>query len=435
MALKMQQPINAMINNISRDSVFLTESLSDLVSVDPFIRKLYDIYQTVQKEGVAARHMLGIFRSDYLIDDLFKLNQVEINTISVSFVGVGPKISELHCYALKNYKGMDEQLIKDSIPNNASALTIAQTLADAHATYSQNEAAILVLIEDNVVNILDQKFVEWNTKNINGNIKFFRRSFRDLNGNISLGPNKELLLSVNTHMQTNETVEIAIVYFRTAYTTINFDYENSWTVRLLIEQSKAIKCPSIHFQLAGLKKFQTLLCKRPIFDRYLMTTHLQNDIYETFTQFWDVEPNALQMVQRDPDSFVLKSNLEGGGNNFFGEEILPKMKEILDHKQSQAYFLMKYIKTSNYDNYILPTVETVGKRTKDDRSASVKSELGTYGTILVDNNGQILFNRNAGHLIRSKFSFENEAGIMAGSGFLDSPFLVDLDTNCYKITN
>ena len=42
-----------------------------------------------------------------------------------------------------------------------------------------------------------------------------------------------------------------MVYFRSYYSPDHYKDESDWEIRLLIEQSKAIKCPSIQCQLAG----------------------------------------------------------------------------------------------------------------------------------------------------------------------------------------
>lgn len=47
---------------------------------------------------------------------------------------------------------------------------------------------------------------------------------------------------------------IAVVYFRSGYEPAQYPTEREWLARLMIERSRAIKCPSIHYHLAGTKK-------------------------------------------------------------------------------------------------------------------------------------------------------------------------------------
>lgn len=428
-ALEIQTPLNNLINNIATDHGFLESNLASLVQSDRFMSQLYSIYHTVHREGYAAEHMLGIFRSDYIVDSGHRLRQVEMNTISVGFCGLAPNVADFHRYTLKNYKTMNETSIARALPRNTSADDVAQALVDAHAIYARNEAAILVVIEENPVNVMDQKAIEFTAKSEWNNIKIYRRSFADLDGSLQLGPNKELLLNVHVHTGQTEVVEISVVYFRTAYTTTDFSYARSWEIRLLIERSKAIKCPSIQYQLAGLKRFQTLLCQRPTLDRFLITTpEIGDKIFNSFVQFWnldncDVEEMRRQVVAK-PGRFVLKPNLEGGGNNYFGGEIESKLASVVERKEHSAYFLMEFIEQQPVANFIIPSSLNETELNKECRFTMVKPELGVFGTILATSGGRVVFNRNAGHLLRSKAANSNEVGVSSGSGALDSPFLV-----------
>lgn len=49
-------------------------------------------------------------------------------------------------------------------------------------------------------------------------------------------------------------LEVAVVYFRSGYAPEQYPTDKEWNVRLTIERSKALKCPSIHYHLAGTKK-------------------------------------------------------------------------------------------------------------------------------------------------------------------------------------
>ena len=47
-----------------------------------------------------------------------------------------------------------------------------------------------------------------------------------------------------------------------------------------------------------------------------------------------------------------------------------------------------------------------------------------------DDEGKILKNKQVGHMLRTKLSEANEGGVAAGSGALDSVFLLDVDRCC-----
>lgn len=49
----------------------------------------------------------------------------------------------------------------------------------------------------------------------------------------------------------------------------NFIFIQEWTIRLDLERSKAIKCPTVHYQLAGTKKIQQELARQGAVERYI----------------------------------------------------------------------------------------------------------------------------------------------------------------------
>ena len=71
---------------------------------------------------------------------------------------------------------------------------------------------------------------------------------------------------VYTHSSRNG-VEVAIVYYRSAYDPRFFPTEKEWSVYLLLEQSRAIKCPSVSYHLAGTKKIQQVLYSSTVLER------------------------------------------------------------------------------------------------------------------------------------------------------------------------
>ncbi|CAL5340258.1 unnamed protein product [Camellia sinensis] len=69
---------------------------------------------------------------------------------------------------------------------------------------------------------------------------------------------------------------IAVIYFRAGYAPTDYPSEPEWKARLLMEQSSAVKCPSISYHLAGMKKIQQELAKPNV---------LESTMEETFVPF------------------------------------------------------------------------------------------------------------------------------------------------------
>ena len=52
-SLEIQPILNELMHKVAHDRSFLTETLKHTIKVDDFTRKLFEIYETVQNEGVA----------------------------------------------------------------------------------------------------------------------------------------------------------------------------------------------------------------------------------------------------------------------------------------------------------------------------------------------------------------------------------------------
>ena len=59
-SLELQPILNELMHKVAHDRKFLTETLKSTIQVDEFTRKLFEIYETVQNEGVAQVRILSI---------------------------------------------------------------------------------------------------------------------------------------------------------------------------------------------------------------------------------------------------------------------------------------------------------------------------------------------------------------------------------------
>ena len=50
--------------------------------------------------------------------------------------------------------------------------------------------------------------------------------------------------------------EIVVAYFRAGFAEQDYAFEGAWDTRIMIEKSRAIKCPNINIHLAGCKTIQ-----------------------------------------------------------------------------------------------------------------------------------------------------------------------------------
>merc|ERR1719150_414280 len=153
-----------------------------------------------------------------------------------------------------------------------------------------------------------------------------------------------------------------------------------------------------------------------------------NEIRGIFTGIFSLDHNdegnrAYQDAMNNPSRYVVKPQREGGGNNIYGDDIIPFLEKIKDSNERNAYILMEKITTPITKNYM------VRPGYDKPQFVNVVSELGIFGYIIGDSK-KIITNKYVGHMLRTKLSHVNEGGVAAGLGALDSVFLVDAERCC-----
>uniref|UniRef100_A0A8C8SGR6 Glutathione synthetase n=1 Tax=Pelusios castaneus TaxID=367368 RepID=A0A8C8SGR6_9SAUR len=410
-AYAVQQDFNLLVDTISRNEEFLEHALAGTIKVDDFTAQLFKIYKQVLKEGLAQSVFLGINRSDYMVDcgadGTPALKQIEINTIAASFGGLTSRTPSLHRHVLR-VLGKSEEALK--ILDNNPAKGIALGIAKAWELYGSDRAVVMFLVEESQRNIFDQRCIEnelWTR-----NIRVIRRRFKDVFEKASLDHDRRLCL---------EGQEVAVVYYREGYMPKNYNKQN-WEARLLIERSKAVKCPDIATQLAGTKKVQQELSQPGALERLLPTqAEAVARIRATFTGLYSLDmgeegDKMVAVAIADPERFVLKPQREGGGNNLYGEELKQLLEKIKDSPERTSYILMDKIKPQPSVNYLLRAHGPL-------KIADCISELGIFGVYIRQGKDMVL-NKHVGHLLRTKAVEHADGGVAAGVAVLDTPYVI-----------
>ncbi|KAF7137306.1 hypothetical protein RHSIM_Rhsim07G0179200 [Rhododendron simsii] len=392
---------NELIDRVSLDGEFLQDSLSRvrvcaLLSgwncrtkmVDAFTSRLMDIHSQMLENGKREEIRLGLHRSDYMLDEQTKLLlQIEINTISASFPGLGSLVSELHRSLLNQYK---EQLGLDSrrIPRNAAVNGFAEALAKAWEEYSNPRCF------PQLCNTYD--------------VATIRKTLAEIDEQGVLQPDGTLLVGDQA---------IGVIYFRAGYAPTDYPSESEWRARLLMEQSSAIKCPSISYHLAGTKKIQQELAKPNVLERFLENKDDIAKIRKCFAGLWSLDDSDIvkDAIER-PEFYVMKPQREGGGNNIYGDDVRKSLLRLQEEgtEENAAYILMQRIFPTIAPTYLMRD----GICHKD----HAMSELGIYGAYL-RNKENVIMNEQCGYLMRTKVSSSNEGGVAAGFAVLDSVYL------------
>ncbi|KAK9218923.1 hypothetical protein WN943_007561 [Citrus x changshan-huyou] len=386
---------NELVDRVSLDGKFLQESLSRTKKVDPFTSRLLDIHSKMLELNKKEDIRLGLHRSDYMLDEQTKsLLQIEVNTISSSFSGLSCLVSELHRSLIIHY---GERLGLDSkkVPGNSAVIQFAEAMAKAWTEYNNARALVLVVVQSEEHNMYDQHWLSSVLKERYPFLLNIRRPCRKcLGGQV-----------------------IAVVYFRAGYAPTDYPSESEWRARLLMEQSSAVKCPSISYHLAGTKKIQQELAKPNVLERFLDNKEDIAKVRKCFAGLWSLDDSEIvSKAIENPELYVMKPQREGGGNNIYGEDVKETLLRLKKDgtDEDAAYILMQRI----FPSVSLTFLMRDGICHKD----HAISELGIYGAYLRIKE-KVIMNEQSGYLMRTKVASSNEGGVAAGFAVLDSLYL------------
>uniref|UniRef100_A0A667X2H3 Glutathione synthetase n=1 Tax=Myripristis murdjan TaxID=586833 RepID=A0A667X2H3_9TELE len=400
-ALALQIHYNLLVDRISQDPGFLEEALASTIQADDFTANLFRLYREVQQEGRTKSIVMGLNRSDYMLDQredgTCSLKQTEINTIAVGGICISGNLPVVHRRILQMLGLLEES---QCVPENNCIAGMTRALARAWELYGQQEAVVMFLVEDVQLHKLGQRCIEhqlWRR-----GIRVIRRKFEEVSSTGHLNGDKKLFVH--------------------SFLTYNSCLVQSWDVRLLMERSLAVKCPDISTHLAGTKKVQQELARPGVLERFFPDQpQVVEQIRATFAGLYslDMGPEGDQtvaMALANPEKFVLKPQREGGGNNVYGEDIVRVLEEVKGDKRRAAYILMDKIRPKTEQNILLKTGQPL-------KLTSVCYEIGAFGAYVRQGKDMVM-NECVGHLLRTKNSEQFEGGITARVSALDNPLLV-----------
>ena len=341
--------------------------------------------------------------------------------------------------------------------NNTIASTVAG-LCGAHVAYGPAKSSIsttpgvLFVVQPGNINICDERPLEYALWNHNPSIPAYRVVFGDeVLARVYLSPTKELLFRSPS---LSAPVEIAVVYMRAGYDVEEYTPAGC-AARLMLEKSRAIKCPSILCHLATFKKAQQELALPGVLERFLPPGDADR-ISKTFAPMYPMDESSEagkegRKLALDPEeacNHVLKPSLEGGGHNIYGADI-PGFLHSMPEFQWHAFILMELIHPSIQKSMLLTTrgmyhdTEAIEDHTLHDTQhgpsvtsgdlvnrfgGPTVSELGIFGVCMwrTVRHGppDLLINSEAGWSFKTKPASMKEMSVVKGYGCFDSPSLV-----------
>ncbi|KAJ8043988.1 Glutathione synthetase [Holothuria leucospilota] len=416
-AVDIQPYINELYFKVANDYDFLRKTLERTIAVDEFTAKQWEILETARKQGKTKSIQLAMIRSDYMMDtaraDSLVLSQVEVNTISVAPAGLSSRLEKIHKFVIGQLANDSE---KAKVPYNCACYCYAEALYCAWKMYGNPQAVLVMFIEEAPANVFDQRLVEQAIVNRDPTIKVRRRTMSYVGEHGSLTEDSRFLL---------EGEEVAVFYYRTGYIPDQFKTHFDWKAKLNAELSTAVVCPSIGWHLAGSKKVQQELTRPGVLEKFISDPEKVAAIRSTFTGLYSLELDTEgdEMASRaiaNPENYVMKPQLEGGGNNIFGDDIKTALQKMAGTEERGKYILMDRIKPYSAKNF------SIKRGLSFDTPGDYVSEFGFFGFLLSSSNlNKIVLNKASGHQVRTKLRSQNEGGLLVGIASLDSPFLVD----------
>lgn len=390
-------------HRVAQDDDFLHSELEQARLADDFIDRLFRAKEK-ERSGKPALY----------------LNRNDCMPATVSGGGIWPKQVEMNLMAsalgeassvvwrMHRFVGQEKSWV---LKENKAGQNLAGGLADAYRRMNA-EGVILFLIPVGEVSVFDQRILETRLVEEHG-LPTKRATLGEL------GERGELRgddLYFDGH-------KVSIAYFRTGYAPYHYLGELEWKARDLLEASSAVSVPSARTQLANTKLIQLVLSQTEVLEHYLSPEEAARVARScvTFTKldeaFGDSGATGREVALQNPDDWVLKPHREGGGNNFFGEQLVSELKRMSE-AEAAAFILMEKIRQPVFDSVRMVDGVAIPCR--------CFTELGFFSTSYFEGGSlDPAFLKTEGYLLRTKDESMDEGLVLGGFSFLDSLLLTE----------
>lgn len=381
---------------VAADDDFLHTELEAARAADPFIENLF---QAKEKE-LSGKPALYLNRNDCMPalrpGGGVWPKQVEMNLMASALGEASSVVWRMH-----RFVGQQQDW---ELKENWAGKNLAAALAEGYRALN-GDGIILLLIPVGEVSVFDQRILEARLVDVHG-LKTKRASLEEL------GERGELR-GGDLYFDGSK---VSIAYFRTGYAPFHYSNDDAWKARQLIEASSAVSVPSARTQLANTKLIQLVLSHETRLARFAPPAVAER-LARSCVAFSKLDEPFGEALGRDvalshPDDWVLKPHREGGGNNFFGDQLVAQIR-AMDEKEAAAYILMEKIRQPVFDSVRLVEGKAIPCR--------CVTELGFFSTAYFDpGTSTPRFLRTEGYLLRTKDESMDEGLVLGGFSFLDT---------------
>lgn len=403
-----------------------------LVTADTFFAEMLAMHKELHSAGSdLPRVPLLLQRSDFMVDEQAGARLVECNSIAAGMAPFGERAHTLHAYIERRWPIEFARFHTSSpgvcLPNPAterlaSAITSAARQMDSELGTDEEHPGFLMVVQENEDNLFDQRLLERQLQEFG--LRTYRRTFRQLHGQLSSGPNQSLQLA--------EGGTIHAVYLRAGYQYQDYIATDLDTrrccdaicaTRMFIERHRVAVNATVAQQLATSKRMQLQLVGggNALLEELGFNTQERERISAVFASMRPVDAGSADRLldENATGDWVLKNQGEGGGHCLFDRDILNRLHKMPAHEYS-AWVLMQRLRPSGRRKATL--VIRDGKAQKVER---LVSEIGLFTAHLGETALQTGSHQpgSVGYLVRSKPPEITEGGIHSGFGALDSLFV------------
>nr|XP_039249412.1 glutathione synthetase-like [Styela clava]XP_039249413.1 glutathione synthetase-like [Styela clava] len=377
-------------HNVSFDFDFVKKGLDSVTKTDSFVEKLFGIYERASKAvNREDRYELSITRADYMVTKTaegIQLPKLLEWSVSGWGFGVASFLEQIYKRSLQEAKIRFEQ----GFGGTDMTLRLAKMFIKTLKLHNNSNAGILIVVCEQYFGLIECYDLKDKIFKIYHDVFVDILTLQEVSKNVTLGGQKELLVNGR---------EYGVVFLLTGFEEHEYQTEQDWFARELMEYSTAILCPNIFHSIVELNKIMEVMSRPKHMEKYVDDAEarlIRNALvkYRTLEQGNAGDMNA-KLGITNPHEYVLKDQREGGVK-YFREDV----KEILENLQGThergQYILVDYIKPVVGKNVMIFSDEN-----PDLTVVNTVTEIATFGAFLTKGRN-ILANECFGNISRTK---------------------------------